>query len=221
MCFNCEGLSHEAHDCPCPVLCCICKEEGHLGINCTYSWFCSTVSPTDKQDDVAVESDDNDGLSDCSYGRGGDYLLPTFDPAGIDIDCITSIRWRASNRSWIISFNSALAKETALETASVEIGGTAVFLGNCENSLVLIKIYKAPNELPHTALIGRLSHYGRVLSFRRHKIAQFINNGVRTARMTLNRHIPNIINVGGEIIRIWYPNQPENCHNCGSPDHLV
>ena len=56
------------------------------------------------------------------------------------------------------------------------------------------------------AFRGRLSHYGRVLSFRRDKIAQFINNSVRTARMTLNRHIPNIINVGGEIIRIWYPN---------------
>ena len=76
VCFNCEGLGHEARNCPCPVLCCICKEEGHLGINCTYSWFCSTVSPTEEQDDVAVESDDDDGLSDCSYGRGGDYLLP-------------------------------------------------------------------------------------------------------------------------------------------------
>ena len=39
VCFNCEGLGHEAHDCPCPVLCCICKKEGHMGINCTYSWF--------------------------------------------------------------------------------------------------------------------------------------------------------------------------------------
>ena len=28
VCFNCEGLGHEARDCPCPVLCCICKEEG-------------------------------------------------------------------------------------------------------------------------------------------------------------------------------------------------
>ena len=76
VCFNCEGLGHEARDCPCPVLCCICKEEGHLGINCTYSWVCSTVSPTDEQDDVAVESDDDDGLSHCSYGRSADYLLP-------------------------------------------------------------------------------------------------------------------------------------------------
>ena len=76
VCFNCEGLGHEARDCPCPVLCCLCKEEGHLGINCIYSWFSPPVSPTDEQDDVAVDSDDDDGLSDCSYGRGADYLLP-------------------------------------------------------------------------------------------------------------------------------------------------
>ena len=39
VCFNCEGLGHEARNCPCLVLCCICKKEGHMGINCTYSWF--------------------------------------------------------------------------------------------------------------------------------------------------------------------------------------
>ena len=98
VCFNCEGLGHEARDCPCPVLCCICKEEGHLGINCTYSWVCSKVSPTDEQDDVAVESDDDDGLSDCSYGRGADYLRPasplfseTPSPADVPVDDTSSI----------------------------------------------------------------------------------------------------------------------------------
>ena len=98
VCFNCKGLDHEARHCPCPVLCCLCKEEGHLGINCTYSWFCSTVSPTDEQDDVAVDSDDDDGLSDCSYGRGADYLLPaspliseTPSPADVPVDDTSSI----------------------------------------------------------------------------------------------------------------------------------
>ena len=93
ICFNCEGLGHEARDCPCPVLCCLCKEEGHLGINCIHSWFSPPVSPTDEQDDVAVESDDDDGLSDCSYGRGADYLLPaspliseTPSPANVPVD---------------------------------------------------------------------------------------------------------------------------------------
>ena len=97
VCFNCEGLGHEARDCPCPVLCCLCKEEGHLGINCIYSWFCPTVSPTDEQDDVAVESEDDDGLSDCSYGRGADYLLPasplmseTPSPANVPVDDVLS-----------------------------------------------------------------------------------------------------------------------------------
>ena len=95
--FNCEGLRHEARDCPCPVLCCLCKEEGHLGINCIYSWFSPTVSPTDEQDNVAVESDDDDGLSDCSYGRGADYLLPaspliseTPSPADVPVDDTSS-----------------------------------------------------------------------------------------------------------------------------------
>ena len=98
ICFNCEGLGHEARDCPCPVLCCLCKEEGHLGINCIHSWFSPPVSPTDEQDDVAVESDDDDGLSDCSYGRGAENLLPaspliseTPSPGDVPVDDTSSI----------------------------------------------------------------------------------------------------------------------------------
>ena len=96
VCFNCEGLGHEARDCPCPVLCCLCKEEGHLGINCIYSWFSPPVSPTDEQDDVAVESDEDDGLSDCSYGRGADFLLPASPlisetPSPVPVDDTSSV----------------------------------------------------------------------------------------------------------------------------------
>ena len=56
------------------------------------------VSPTDEQDDVAVESDDDDTLSDCSYGRGADYLLPsspliseTPSPADVPVDDTSSL----------------------------------------------------------------------------------------------------------------------------------
>ena len=45
----CDCIGHKACDCPSPVLCCICKE-GDMGIDCTYSWFCSTVSQTDEQE---------------------------------------------------------------------------------------------------------------------------------------------------------------------------
>lgn len=148
-------------------------------------------------------------------------ILEAFDKAGIEIDYISSIQWRASNRTWVVSFDNQLAKETALQISSVQIAGTTVFLGDCENSLVLVKIFEAPAELPDTVVIGRLSHYGQVLSFRRDKIAQFIESGVRTARMRLHRHIPSIVNLAGEYVRFWYPNQPKTCRNCGSIDHLA
>lgn len=148
-------------------------------------------------------------------------ILEAFDAANIEIDFITSIQWRASNRTWVVSFDNQLAKETALEVSSLEIGGTTVFLGDCENRLVLVKVFEAPAELPDTVVIGRLQHYGQVLSFRRDKIAQFIESGVRTARMRLHRHIPSVLNLAGEIVRVWYPNQPKSCRNCGALDHLV
>ena len=102
----------------------------------------------------------------------------------------------------------------------METAGTTVFLGDCENRLVLVKIYEEATELPNTAFIGQRSYYGRVSSFRRDKIAQFIDR-VRTAKIRLNRHIPSIINLAGKFIWVWYPSQPKTCRNCRSEDHLV
>ena len=89
-------------------------------------------------------------------------------------------------------------QEAALEVATVEIAGVPVFLGDSDNRVVLVKIYEALAELPETAVIGRLSYYGRVLSFRRDHVAEYIENG----------HIPNLVTIARELIRIWYPTQP-------------
>ena len=91
----------------------------------------------------------------------------------------------------------------------VEINGQSVFLGDCENRLELVKIYEAPSELPNTTLIGRLSFYRKVLSFHRDKIADSIDNGVRTARMRLRHPIPSTINLAG------------TCHNCRVEDDIA
>lgn len=80
----------------------------------------------------------------------------------------------------------------ALEKASIQIAGYTVFLGDCENHLVLVKVYEVPNELPDTAVISCLSYYGRVLSFHRDKVFQVIDNGVRTARMRVDRPSPRL-----------------------------
>ena len=65
-------------------------------------------------------------------------VLGAFDKAGIDIDDITCLQRKNSNRSWVITFDSPITKEAALEIASVETRGTTVFLGDCENRLVLV-----------------------------------------------------------------------------------
>ena len=85
----------------------------------------------------------------------------------------------------------------------------------------IVKVYEAPTEMPNTVLIGRLSHYGKVFSFRRDRIADGIYNGIRTARMRLNLTIPPSILVAGEFVRVWYPTQPKMCRRCGDPGHMV
>ena len=97
----------------------------------------------------------------------------------------------------MVSFEDQSAKEMALEVSSVEIAGMTVFLGDCENRVVLVKIFEAPAELPDTVVIGCLSHYRRVMSSRRDKIVQFIESCVGTAWMAIHQHIPSIINLAG------------------------
>lgn len=78
--------------------------------------------------------------------------MESFDAAGIDIDSIATIHRKSSTKSWVVSFVSRAAKEAALETQYVEIEGLKTFLGDCENRLVIVKIYEAPAELPDTGL---------------------------------------------------------------------
>ena len=148
-------------------------------------------------------------------------ILEGLDKAGLDIDTINSIQRRASNNTWIVSFESSDAKNVALGLQEVWINGCQVFLGDCERKVVLVKVFEAPTELPDTILIGRLSAYGKVFSFRRDRVASSIFNGIRTARMRLQMDIPSTVFIAGEFIRIWYPGQPKTCRRCGDSDHLA
>ena len=75
--------------------------------------------------------------------------------------------------------------------------------------------------MPDTALIGRLSCYGKVLSFHRDCIATGIYNGVRTARMRLQRPIPSTMRVVGEQVMVFYESQPRTCRRCGDEGHMA
>ena len=74
--------------------------------------------------------------------------------------------------------------------------------------------------MPDAVVIGRLSHYGKVLSFRREREANFYN-GIRSARMHLYQDIPSTIFIAGEKVRAWHSGQPRACRRCGLQDHIA
>ena len=75
--------------------------------------------------------------------------------------------------------------------------------------------------MPDSVIIGRLSVYGSVLSFRRDILTDSIFNGVRTARMEVKKDIPSTVRIAGEFIRFWYPGQPKTCRRCRDLGHLI
>lgn len=75
--------------------------------------------------------------------------------------------------------------------------------------------------MPDSVVIGHLAPYGRVISFRHDHVADAILNGVRTARMFIERPIPTQTFIAGEFVHFWYLSQPKTCHKCGSEDHFA
>ncbi|KAL9989394.1 hypothetical protein ACROYT_G003939 [Oculina patagonica] len=148
-------------------------------------------------------------------------ILFGFDAAGIDIDHATPVQRKNSNTTWVVSFDTPENKAFALELNSVTISGCEVFLGDAEHQTVIVKIYEAPPEMPDTVLIGRLSQYGKILSFRRDRLGVDLENGVRTARMRVAHPIPASMRICGELIMFYYDSQPKSCRRCGGNDHIA
>lgn len=87
VCFNCENIGHESRNCPALPLCCLCKEDGHMGVNCRYSWVSPVVqgARTDESCMICVERSDVESVSsfkthsDDSFGWAEDSDLSVDD----------------------------------------------------------------------------------------------------------------------------------------------
>ena len=148
-------------------------------------------------------------------------IVNGLDAIGVDPEFISAIQHRNSSGSWVVTFNDPLAKAKVVGSTDFFVSGCQVFAGDCDQRIVLVKIYEAAPEMPDTVLLGHLSNYGKVLSFRRDYVSSGIQNGIRTARMRLRRAIPSTVLVAGEVVRVWYPGQPKTCRRCGGLGHLM
>ena len=121
-------------------------------------------------------------------------IIEGFDAAGLDVDDISSIQRKNSNNTWVVSFNSPDCKEWALALPSLQIAGDS------QNTNIIVKIYEAPDEMSDTMIIGCLSAYGTVLSFRCDKISSMISNGIHTTPVRLKKPIPSAAYITGEVV---------------------
>ena len=121
----------------------------------------------------------------------------------------------------VVTFSSKAVKDAALNEHSISIAGCSVLLGDCENKVSIVKTCELPDEMPDSVVIGRLAHYGRIISFQCDRVEDAILNGVHTVRMFIEQPIPAKTFIAGEFVRFWYPSQPKTCCNCGSEDHLA
>ena len=39
VCFNCDQIGHVSRDCTAKLLCCICKADTHMAVDCQHSWY--------------------------------------------------------------------------------------------------------------------------------------------------------------------------------------
>ena len=148
-------------------------------------------------------------------------ILDGFESAGFDVTKVASIQRRISNRSWVVSFTEQEEKDRVLSKGRVKINSTMVFMGDADTRTEIVKIFETLDEMPDTVVIGRLSCFGRILSFRRDVAkATSVLNGVRTARMRIARDIPCAIHVAGEKLSIKYSSQPRSCRHYGGFGHF-
>ena len=151
----------------------------------------------------------------------GEHIMDGLEHAGFDVEKVVSIQRRISTRSWVVTFSEQREKDRVISKGRLKIKDTIVFLGDADSRTDIVKIFEAPDEMPDTVVIGRLSCFGKILSFRRDVApATGVRNGVRTARMRISRDIPCIVNVAGEKLSIKYSSQPKSCRRCGGFGHF-
>ena len=66
-------------------------------------------------------------------------IIVGLDKAGIDIDSITAIQCRASNNSWVVTFDCKAVKDAAMNEHSIDIAGCSVLVGDCENRVSIVR----------------------------------------------------------------------------------
>ena len=64
-----------------------------------------------------------------------------------------------------MTFSEQQEKDRVISKGRLKIKDTIIFLGDTDTRAVIVKIFEAPDELPDTVVLGRLSCFGKSFHF--------------------------------------------------------
>lgn len=91
-----------------------------------------------------------------------------------------------------------------------------------EDGAVDVRIHDLPPNTPDPVIMEHMKQYGTILSLHREVWKHYfpgVSNGVRVARMLLNRSIPSYVSIGGDNTLITHCNQTKSCKSCQKKAH--
>jgi len=87
-----------------------------------------------------------------------------------------------------------------------------------------VRIANLPPEVPEEVIRTMMARYGEVKDVQvetwSHIYRYKVSNGVRTAVMTLAKHIPSTITIAGHRVLVSYDGQPMTCYRCHEAGHF-
>ena len=102
----------------------------------------------------------------------------------------------------------------------LSVDGVDIQLREADPTTRYVYLHHCPYEVPDSVIKDALAEYGTVLSVQEcyHKGTEILN-GSRVIKMNVTTAIPSKLYVLRYPCRVWYRNQPEQCHNCDSYGH--
>ncbi|KAL9969479.1 hypothetical protein ACROYT_G021699 [Oculina patagonica] len=118
-----------------------------------------------------------------------------------------------------VTFESVRARDNVY-SAGLRIGGVEVRLIEAEPSVRFVYLHHCPVEVSDAVVSECFSAYGEVLDIRSCVYGTSdILTGSRILKMCLRDEIPSKLRVLRYPCRVWYRDQPLDCHICGKSGH--
>jgi len=124
--------------------------------------------------------------------------------------------------SYVHDILRATNGETNYKHVTGEISPVRIMVAGM--GLKRVRLANLPPEVSQSNIRIAMSQFGNVQNIQEETWAKQyrynVSNGVKIVTMTLSKHIPSYVIIGGHKALTSYEGQPQTCYGCGLTDHM-